>query len=301
MKVRLIIATELGFCSGVRKSIDMAMSVRASADCNVTVLNRLVHNRSVLRSLSEAGIGQVSDVRHAPSGKLILSAHGTAPETLAQATERGLEIIDTTCPLVIKVHRLVDSLIGDGYHILVFGDPNHDEVRGVIGHGSPDKMIVIKDLSDSPRSIPEKCALISQTTQDVDDFERLSGVLRRRFPGIQVRNTICKPTRKRQEAAAEIARKCEFVYVVGSSDSANSLRLADITRRICGRSMLVEDAGQLSSEQLEGMSVIGLTAGASSPDPLIRSIVRRLCELRDVDLIASNPVFARIAEETETE
>jgi 4-hydroxy-3-methylbut-2-enyl diphosphate reductase len=139
--------------------------------------------------------------------------------------------------------------------------------------------------------------LISQTTQNIDDFEKLSEVLKGKLPNIEIHETICIPTRQRQEAAIELARRCEFVYVVGSASSANSMRLAEITEGICGRSMLIESPDQISTAQLEGVSVVGLTAGASSPDSLIASVIKRLCGLFDVDLITSHPEFTRIASE----
>jgi 4-hydroxy-3-methylbut-2-enyl diphosphate reductase len=282
---------------GVRRSIDMVLSVRQQSDGNVTILNELVHNRDVIDSLSKAGIGQTFDMEDVSPGKLILSAHGVPRKTLEHANARGLDVIDTTCPLVTKVHELVEKLIADGYHILVFGDPDHDEIRGIFGHGDSRMMTLITGASDLPKTIPDRCALISQTTQNVDDFAKLSDVLRNRFPIIEIHETICNPTRQRQEAAIELARRCEFVYVVGSASSANSMRLKEITEGICGRSMLIENPDQISAAQLEGVSVVGLTAGASSPDSLIAAVIKRFCSLFDVDLVTSHPEFTRIATE----
>ncbi len=297
-KIRLIVARELGFCFGVRRSIDIALSVRNESDGNVTALNELVHSRSVSESLSSAGIGQASDIRDVPPGKLIISAHGVPRQTLEQAYSRNLDVIDTTCPLVAKVHVLVQELIGDGYHIIVFGDPNHDEIRGIIGHGDSRKMTVIKEASHLPEAIPDRCALIPQTTQNLEEFEMVCEVIKHRLPSIRIHNTICKPTRKRQQAAIETALQCELVYVIGSKTSANSRRLAEITERICGRSILIDNADQVSAEHFEGGNTIGLTAGASSPDSLIVEVIEKICTLFDVDLVASQPEFARIADET---
>ncbi len=296
-KIKLIVARELGFCLGVRRSIDMALSIRQQSDGNVTILNELVHNRDVIHSLSKAGVGQTFDIKDVPPGKLILSAHGVPRKTLEQANAHGLDVIDTTCPLVTKVHELVGKLIDDGYHVLVFGDPDHDEIRGIFGHGDSRKMTLITSASDLPKTIPDRCALISQTTQNVDDFEKLSDTLRGKIHNIEIHKTICNPTRQRQEAAIELARRCEFVYVVGSASSANSMRLAEITEGICGRSMLIEGTDQISVKQLEDVDVVGLTAGASTPDQLIVAVIRRLCELFEVDLVTSNPEIARIAAE----
>ena len=296
-KIELIVATELGFCMGVRRSIDMALSVRQQSDGNVTILNELVHNCDVIDSISKAGIGQAFDINDVPPGKLILSAHGVPRKTLEQANARGLDVIDTTCPLVTKVHQLVEKLIDDGYHIFVYGDPDHDEIRGIFGHGDSRKMTLIKSDSDLPETMPDRCALISQTTQNVDDFKNLSDTLRSRFPNIQIHNTICNPTRQRQAAAIELAQRCEFVYVIGSSSSANSKRLVEITGGICGRSMLIESPDQINTAQLEDVGTVGLTAGASSPDSLIAAAIKRLCELFDVDIVTSNPRFTRIATE----
>jgi len=295
-KIKLIVARELGFCMGVRRSIDMALSVRQQSDGNVTILNELVHNPDVIDSISKAGIGQTFHIKDVSPGKLILSAHGVPRKTLEQASEYGLDVIDTTCPLVTKVHELVEKLTDDGYHILVCGDPDHDEIRGIFGHGDSLKMTLITNASDLPKTMPDRCALISQTTQNVDDFENLSDILRGEFPNIEIHNTICNPTRQRQEAAIELAQQCEFVYVVGSASSANSKRLAEIIEGIGSRSMLIQSPDQIGTAQLEGISVAGLTAGASSPDSLIAATIKRLCELFDVDLVTSNPEFAKIQE-----
>jgi len=298
-KIKLIVAREFGFCMGVRRSIDIALSVRSESDGNVTILNELVHNRDVIETLNNAGIGQVLDITKAPPGKLILSAHGVSHETSEQARKCGFDVVDATCPLVTKVHELVERLIADDYQILVFGDPDHDEIRGIIGHGDSRRMTVIADASCLPDTIPDRCALISQTTQNLDEFDSLCGIVKRKFPGIEIHNTICKPTRQRQEAAIELARKCEFVYVVGSESSANSQRLAEITKGICGRSMLIDNRDRINAGQLEGISVVGLTAGASSPDSLTAAVIRKLCELFDVDLVTSHPELTKIPGEAQ--
>ena len=294
-KIKLIVAAELGFCIGVRRSIEMTLSARNESDGNVTILNELVHNRNVMKSLEKAGIGQAFDVRDVPAGRMIISAHGTAAGIRKQAEARGLDIIDTTCPLVIKVHRLVEKLLDDDYHIIVFGDRNHDEIKGFLGYDCGAGMTVIDDTSevDSLSEIPSRCALISQTTQNLDEFEKLCEKLKLRFPGIRVHNTICKPTRKRQEAAMKLASECKFVYVVGSPTSANSKRLVGIAHNGCGRAILVESPDQIKPEQLNGVNVVGLTAGASSPDSLIAAIINRLSDLFEVELITTHPKFKK--------
>jgi 4-hydroxy-3-methylbut-2-enyl diphosphate reductase len=198
---------------------------------------------------------------------------------------------------VTKVHELVKRLTSDGYHMLIFGDPDHDEIRGIIGHGDSRRMAVIQGTSDLPRTLPNPCALISQTTQSLDAFEAVAGVLRSRVPEIAIHNTICKPTRQRQEAAIELARLCEFVYVVGSVTSANSKRLAEITGRISGRSMLIQHHSEVSAEQIGSSKVVGLTAGASTPDMLTAAVIRRVCEMFDVELVTAHSGFAGIARE----
>jgi 4-hydroxy-3-methylbut-2-enyl diphosphate reductase len=239
----------------------------------------------------------VSDLGEVSSGKLIISAHGVGPGIVKTAEKRKLDIVDTTCPLVVKVHRLVERLVGDGCHVIVFGDPDHDETRGIVGHANSRMITVISGLSDAPETIPGRCALISQTTQSVDDFEELSDGLSRRLPGVLVYNTICKPTMRRQKSAIALAHQCEFVYVVGSATSANSRRLISITREICGCSILVDSPNQVCREQLSGARVVGLTAGASSPDSLIAAVIRRLCRLFDTDLITAHQEFATIVDE----
>lgn len=294
-KIKLIVASELGFCMGVRRSIDMALEERAESDGSITILNELVHNRDVIDNLRESGIGQASSINEVPSGKLILSAHGVPPSLPKDAESLGLEVIDTTCPLVIKVHELVAKLTLQGYHILIYGDPNHTEVTGIIGHGDGHNTTVISNGDVLPDTLREPCALISQTTQNLDEFEKLSNTIRQRFPHVEIHNTICRPTRRRQQVAIDLAQRSDFVYVVGSPKSANSKRLVEITGNICGRSMLISAPDEIDAGHLEDVQTIGLTAGASSPDSLIVDVIRKLYGMFDVDLVSENERFAGLA------
>ncbi len=279
---------------GVRRSIEMALAERAKTDGNITILNELVHNRDVIDNLRKSGIGQVSDINDVLSGKLILSAHGVPPDLPKDAEKLGLEVIDTTCPLVIKVHELVEKLTSQGYHILIFGDPNHTEVTGIIGYGNGSNTNVIRNTDDLPDTFPEPCALISQTTQNLDEFEKLSDFIRDRFPHVEIHNTICRPTRRRQQVAIDLAQRSDFIYVIGSPTSANSKRLVEITESVCGRSMLISAPDEIDTSQLTDVQTVGLTAGASSPDSLIVEVIRKLCSMFDVDLVTENERFAGV-------
>ncbi len=288
-KLRLHIAAELGFCMGVVRSIELAERVRSESDGNVTMLHELVHNREVVDSLREKGIDYSDTLQEIESGTVIVSAHGTCGDTIRDAEKRGLTVEDSTCPLVAKIHDLVDRLASSGYFIYIFGDSDHAEVAGILGRCEEGRVAVIEGVESIPGAEPlassfSKVATISQTTQDVAEFERAAGVLKRSYPQLDIYSTVCRPTRRRQEAAIELAGFCELVLVVGSEQSANSNRLVSVIESCGSPARLVSDTGRVDEIELDDCKSVGLTAGASTPDSQIRDVIARLGELYEIHL-----------------
>ncbi len=280
---KIIIAEYYGFCMGVEKAI---LTTREAMRRNgrVTILNEIVHNDAVVEEFSRAGVGQSTSIDKIKTGTVIISAHGASPDILRKAEEQGLKIVDATCPLVIRIHKIVKKLAEDGYFIIHFGDPEHDETIGIVGH-APEKMTVIHDRAalNALKISNGKLALTSQTTARVSDFNEIEKAVRKKYPQVKVFNTICNATCQRQAAIMQLAPRVDMMLVVGSKTSANSKRLVQISEAICGRSYLIDSADDIRLEWLTPddkiIEKIGLTAGASTPDFLIEGAIEKLKSL----------------------
>jgi 4-hydroxy-3-methylbut-2-enyl diphosphate reductase len=275
---KIILARYYGFCMGVKRAIKIAEETGGSESEPVNVINEIVHNDAVVKRLADDGVGYVYRVADAPGGTVIVSAHGAPPSLFKEAKRKGLRVVDATCPLVIRIHKTIHRLIDQGYIIIHFGDRYHDETIGVVGQGPPGRVHVLRSIDDL-RNLDiegDKYALTSQTTAGVADFERISEEARKIFPGIEIFNTICDATSRRQAAIMDMALDVELMLVVGSSSSANSNRLRNISEAICGRAYLINSVESLEEEWLEGCVTIGLTAGASTPDFLVEEVIERL-------------------------
>ncbi|PKK84465.1 MAG: 4-hydroxy-3-methylbut-2-enyl diphosphate reductase [candidate division Zixibacteria bacterium HGW-Zixibacteria-1] len=280
---KIIIARYYGFCMGVKRAISTAEETMSKGG-QVTILNEIVHNDAIVRKFEEAGLAQSSSIDNIKKGTVIISAHGASPEIFQKAGDRGLNIVDATCPLVIRIHKIIHKLAEQGYQILHFGDPDHDETIGIVGH-APGRVRVIPNMEalESLGSIEGKLALTSQTTARVADFKEVEKLAAKKFPQVETFNTICNATNQRQVAVMDLAPQVDMMLVVGSSTSANSKRLAQISSAICGSSHLINTADDIKEEwfhRADGdVAVVGLSAGASTPDFLINGAIARLKEL----------------------
>ncbi|MGH8016641.1 MAG: 4-hydroxy-3-methylbut-2-enyl diphosphate reductase, partial [Candidatus Zixiibacteriota bacterium] len=228
---QIIMANHKGFCMGVKRAINIAEETSKATDGKVTILNEIVHNESVVEKFRREGVGQAFSVEDVDEGTLIISAHGIAPSVIKQAEERGLKVIDATCPLVTRIYDIIVKAVENGFYIVHYGDPTHDETHGVLGY-APDKITVAGD-KETLLSLPDwkdrKLGLTVQTTAHEQEFHEAEKLALEKWPHIQVFNTICNATTKRQQAILELAPKVDMVLVVGSKTSANSNRLAQIS------------------------------------------------------------------------
>jgi 4-hydroxy-3-methylbut-2-enyl diphosphate reductase len=265
---------------GVERSISMAEDAREKIDGEITILNEIVHNDLVVKDLDLKGINRTRDLEEVDDGTLIISAHGVAPSVIERAEEKGLEVIDSTCPLVTVLHKSADYFIRRGYTVIVFGDPHHDEMQGVEGR-NPEKIIVLKNISslDDLPDIDGDVALISQSTQSMELFEKAAELVEKKYKGVKIKNTICDATRKRQTSVLDLAPRVDLVIVVGSQTSANSQRLAQISKKSGTPAYLIDDASEFDPGWLNGVEDIGITAGASTPDWAVNRVIDRIKEL----------------------
>lgn len=278
--MNIFLAKARGFCMGVERSIGMAEKAREDIGGDITILNEIVHNNSVVAELERKGIRRTTNLNDVKNGTLIISAHGVAPSIIEKARKIGLNVIDSTCPLVKVIHKSADYFINRNYTVLVHGDPKHDEMKGVKGR-NPEKVYVIKEIS-KPEDLPDidgRVALISQSTQSIELFEKAAELVRQKYPEAKIKNTICDATRKHQAAIIELAPRVDLVLVVGSQTSANSKRLVSISKKTGAETYLIDSANQLKPEWFSGIENVGITAGASTPDKIIKQVVERIKDI----------------------
>ncbi|RME20404.1 MAG: 4-hydroxy-3-methylbut-2-enyl diphosphate reductase [Candidatus Zixiibacteriota bacterium] len=276
------IARSYGFCMGVKRAITIAEETARTATENVTILNEIVHNEAVVERFRREGVGQAFSVDEVQDGTLIISAHGVAPDVKAAAQERGLKVIDATCPLVEVIYDIVKKVVAEGYYVIHFGEPDHDETKGVVGH-APDRITVIPpgtSLDDYPDWTDRKLALTVQTTSHLEDSLAFQQAALKKWPHLEVHDTICNATNKRQSAIMELAPRMDMVLVVGSNTSANSKRLARIADSLCGKGYLISSDLDIKEDWFDDtVEKVGISAGASTPEFLVEAVIRKLQRL----------------------
>ncbi len=286
--LRLLVAAPRGFCAGVDRAIDIVELSLERFGKPVYVRHEIVHNRYVVDSLIAKGAVFVEELDEVPDGSpVIFSAHGVPKSIPEKAAERGLEWLDATCPLVSKVHRQAQRHMEAGRHIVFIGHKGHPEVIGTFGQVPEGSMTLIEnenDVANLSFDDDSNLAFLTQTTLSVDDTAAIVSALRARYPSIAgpKAEDICYATSNRQKSVKAIAGECQLVLVIGAPNSSNSLRLVEVAERCGARAKLIQRGSDIEPEWLDGVTTLGLTAGASAPEVLVREAVTRLEELRDV-------------------
>ena len=283
MEVRL--ANPRGFCAGVDRAIEIVERALTLHGAPVYVLHEIVHNRHVVDDLAARGVKFVDALEDVPAGSVtIFSAHGVSDEVVATARNRGLRIIDATCPLVTKVHLQAQQYQRKGHHVILIGHPGHPEVEGTRGRiqGPVTVLSTVAEVDALEIADPSHLAYVTQTTLSIDDTREVIAALVRRFPGIQgpELKDICYATQNRQNAVKRMTDEgIDVLIVIGSKNSSNSNRLAELGTRSGVRSYLIDDAGEIRPEWLVMTRTVGVTAGASAPEGLVQEVIERLREL----------------------
>ncbi len=276
---KLLLAAPRGYCAGVDRAVQTVERALELYGPPVYVRKEIVHNKHVVAKLRERGAVFVDQETEVPEGEtVVFSAHGVAPSVHANAGARALQTIDATCPLVTKVHVEAKKFAADGYTIVLIGHAGHEEVEGTMGE-APEHIVLIETEADVERlevEDPDKVAFISQTTLSVDETRAIILKLREKFPNIVGPRTddICYATTNRQMAVRQLARECDLVLVIGSSNSSNSNRLVEVARDYGADSYLIDNEEQVEEEWLEGARVVGISSGASAPEELVQRVVR---------------------------
>ncbi len=281
-ELSLYIAAPRGFCAGVDRAIRIVELAIERYGAPVYVRHEIVHNRYVVESLEKLGAVFVEELDEVPDGvPVVFSAHGVPKLIPAQADERGLDWLDATCPLVSKVHRQAERLVEGGFHIIFIGHAGHPEVIGTFGQVPDGLMTLVEDVAgvaDLPAFAGKQLAFLTQTTLSVDDTALVIAALKERYPAIRAPKAedICYATSNRQDAVKVLAKQVEKLLVIGAPNSSNSLRLVEVAERLKVPAKLIQRGSDIDFEWLGAISALGLTAGASAPEILVREVVEEL-------------------------
>jgi 4-hydroxy-3-methylbut-2-enyl diphosphate reductase len=286
--LNLLIAAPRGFCAGVDRAIEIVEKALEKYGAPVYVRHEIVHNKYVVEGLKAKGAIFVKELDEVPTdAPVVFSAHGVPKSVPAEAERRNMVYVDATCPLVSKVHRQAERQLEKGRHIIFIGHEGHPEVIGTMGQVEDGQMTLVENIEDVdklPFESDEELAYLTQTTLSVDDTAEVIQALEWRYPNIQgpKAEDICYATSNRQAAVKELAQDCDFVLVVGAPNSSNSLRLVEVAERLGTPGKLIQRAEEIDPAWLEGVDTIGLTAGASAPEVLVREVVDALAKLRPI-------------------
>jgi 4-hydroxy-3-methylbut-2-enyl diphosphate reductase len=293
---RVLLAAPRGYCAGVDRAVQTVEHALEMYGPPIYVRKEIVHNKHVVRELEKRGAIFVEEETEVPEGQMVVfSAHGVAPSVHENAARRSLRTIDATCPLVTKVHVEARKFAETGYTIVLIGHQGHEEVEGTTGE-APGSIVLVEtedDVDTLEVPDPDHVAYITQTTLSVDETTSIISRLKERFPNIVGPKTddICYATTNRQQAVKELARECELVLVIGSTNSSNSNRLVEVAREHGARSHLIDNHLQVDEAWLEGVEAVGITSGASAPEELVEQLVEsfrdrgatEVMELKTVD------------------
>lgn len=279
----ILMAQPRGFCAGVDRAINIVNEALTRFGAPIYVRHEIVHNAYVVNELRDKGAVFVDGLHEVPKGGIVVfSAHGVSQEVRKDAHERGLQVYDATCPLVTKVHLEVVKMCKDGFTVLMIGHAGHPEVEGTMGQVKEGVFLIekVEDIESLPFSVDEKIAFVTQTTLSVDETKEIVDALTKKFPNIVKprKQDICYATQNRQDAVKFMAPQVEVVIVVGSAASSNSNRLRELSEKLGVPSYMVDAPDQLKAEWFIGKKRVGLTAGASAPESLAQSIVKRIQE-----------------------
>jgi 4-hydroxy-3-methylbut-2-en-1-yl diphosphate reductase len=279
--MKINVARSAGFCFGVKRAINIALE-NARSTPGLEMLGDIVHNEEVVAQVAKAGIRKISSLRRRGDGKtLLIRAHGASQATVSRAKALGYRIIDATCPMVQEIHRTVTRLEGQGYRIIVIGDKKHDEVIGIVGQLKHKAVVIDSKEAFKPAQIRKlgKTAVVVQSTQNLEKVERIVEQLRPLVKELAFFNTICKPTRTKQEELKTMPRENDCMIIIGSKTSANTRRLYELSRSLNKRTHWIQTKKELRPAWFKGCGSVGISAGASTPEDTTREVIAAIAAL----------------------
>ncbi len=278
--MKIILAKSAGFCSGVKRAVELTLAASTAKEGAISTYGPLVHNPQVIELLELREVACVKEIDELSQGLAIIRSHGVPPKEKKAIEDKGMKILDATCPKVVRVQKLVENNAKEGRHVIIVGEPDHPEVKGLKGYGGDDCTVIAKveDLDSLP--VFSKVCLLAQTTQNLEGFEKILEKLKESYPDLVVKNTICAATKKRQDEIRTLASNVDAMIVIGGKASGNTRRLVDIARNECALpTFWIETQDELDEKELLPFEKIGVTAGASTPSWIIDRVMARLNEM----------------------
>ncbi len=274
MEIRL--AKNYGFCFGVKRAIKMA-----EESPNSTTIGPLIHNNEEINRLKNSfNVDNINDFSEIGKiNKAIIRTHGITKENLKRLKDENIEIVDATCPFVSKPQKICEEMSENGYQIVIFGDINHPEVKGVFSYAKNGAIVALTPKELEGKKIKHKVAVIAQTTRKFSEYVEIVNYIMPRCKEVRVFNTICNATFENQEAVRELSLECDVIIIVGGKNSSNTKQLFNIAKSNCKDSYLIENENELKKEWFEGKNICGISAGASTPDWIIQNVMRKIKEL----------------------
>jgi 4-hydroxy-3-methylbut-2-en-1-yl diphosphate reductase len=279
---KVVLAKPRGFCAGVVRAIDIVERAIDLFPAPVYVFHEIVHNQYVVENLSKRGVIFVDSLEEVPEDNVcVFSAHGVSPQIHETAARKNLQVIDATCPLVTKVHLEAVRFAREDKSIILIGHPGHEEVEGTMGEAPMQLVSTVADVENLEVENPENVVCITQTTLSMDDVAEISDALKQKFPNLKSppKDDICYATQNRQNAVKDLTRQVDVLLVVGSQNSSNSQRLCEVAKMAGVPAYLIDDETQIKPEWLEAAETVGLTAGASAPEELVKRVLEKLRSL----------------------
>lgn len=273
MSVTIRVAEHAGACYGVNRALELARGCALEHAEPVHTLGPLIHNPIVVEELAEQGVGLAQSLDEIDRGSVIIRSHGVVPQVIKDARARGLSVVDATCPYVKKVHKAASNLVHEGYDLIIVGESGHPEVEGIVGHAEGKAHVVASPQDLDGLTLGKRVGVVVQTTQTAANLSAVVAALAPLVSELRVVNTICAATSERQRAAASLASEADIMIVVGGKNSGNTRRLAQICHAACSKTHHIEDAAELDRSWFDGARLIGITAGASTPQAHIERVV----------------------------
>lgn len=273
MSVTIRVAEHAGACYGVNRALELARGCALEHAEPVHTLGPLIHNPIVVEELAEQGVGLAQSLDEIDRGSVIIRSHGVVPQVIEDARARGLSVVDATCPYVKKVHKAASNLVHEGYDLIIVGESGHPEVEGIVGHAEGKAHVVASPQDLDGLTLGKRVGVVVQTTQTAANLSAVVAALAPLVSELRVVNTICAATSERQRAAASLASEADIMIVVGGKNSGNTRRLAQICHAACLKTHHIEDAAELDQSWFGGARLIGITAGASTPQAHIERVV----------------------------
>ena len=280
--MKILLAKDAGYCFGVRDAVNLAYDT-ADKDGDVYMLGHIVHNENVVKDLDNAGAKVVDSLENIPKNKPVLfRAHGTSVETWDNANKKNMNIIDATCPLVLEIHDEVKKLEAEGRKIIIVGDHGHDEVKGIASQVK-DPIIVSSSKEALTLRKYKRAGVVSQSTQTIENVQEIINIIMTKVFDLRFVNTICFPTKRNQTQIKELAKQCDLMVVIGSFTSANSKRLTALAKERNDKSYQVTNADEINPNWFKEVEIVGISAGASTPDNIINDVLKKIKKIGNVE------------------